>query len=130
MVFTRLSPQLSVNTDMPWGFFCGQCRSNSTPVMYIHVYWFLVNAYESSGSVFSSRKTTTRGKAITVECLNEGHTLCGSIVSFVRRLSSLGGPKCFRTIGRKYIGDSSWVLCREDVLIWGVHYQILYMMPI
>ena len=38
-------------------------------------------------------------------------------LSFVRRLSCLGDPKCTETIGRKYLGTSSCVLCREIVLI-------------
>ena len=29
----------------------------------------------------------------------------------------MGGPKCIGTIGRKYFGTSSCVLCRETVLI-------------
>ena len=32
---------------------------------------------------------------------------------FVRRLSSLGGSKCIKTIGRNYFGTSNHVLCRE-----------------
>ena len=52
----------------------------------------------------------------TVESLNKGHF--GTIfLFFVKRLPSLGGPKCIGTIGRKYLGTSSCVLCREIVLI-------------
>ena len=53
---------------------------------------------------------------VTMESLNKGHF--GTVfLSLVRRSSSLGGPKCIGTIGRKYFGTSSCVLCREIALI-------------
>ena len=45
---------------------------------------------------------------------------------FVEKLSSLGGSKCIRTIGKTYFGTSSLVLCREDYcvsLLGRVHYR-------
>ena len=50
-------------------------------------------------------------KGDTVEPLNKGHF--GTALFFVRRLSSLEGAKCIKTIGRMYFGTSSCVLCRE-----------------
>ena len=41
------------------------------------------------------------------------NTLGELFLSFVRRLSSLGGAKCTRTIGRKYFVTSSHVFCRD-----------------
>ena len=38
-------------------------------------------------------------------------------MSFVRRLSSLGGSKCIEIIGKEYFGTSRCVLCREVVLV-------------
>ena len=53
-------------------------------------------------------------------------------LSFVRRLSSLGGSKCIRTIGKTYFGTSSLVLCREVYgtvsLLGRVHYQRFHCM--
>ena len=55
-------------------------------------------------------------KLYTVESPNKGHF--GTVfLSFVRRLSSLGGSKCIGSIGRNYLGTSSCVLCREVVLV-------------
>ena len=50
-----------------------------------------------------------------MESPNKGHF--GTVfLSFVRRLSSLGGPKCIGTIGSRYLGTHSCVLCREIIL--------------
>ena len=51
-----------------------------------------------------------------IETPNKGHS--GTVfLSFVRRLSSLGGPKCIGIIGIKYFGTSNCVLYREIVPI-------------
>ena len=44
-------------------------------------------------------------------------TLGEPLLSFVRRLSSLGESKYIGTIGRKCFWTSSCVLCREGVVI-------------
>ena len=48
----------------------------------------------------------------TVEPLNKGH-IGTALFVLVRRLSSLRGLKCIRTIERAYFGTASLGLCRE-----------------
>ena len=51
-----------------------------------------------------------------IKPLNKGHVgdnINSAVLSFVERLSSFGGSKCIRAIGRTMFGTSAYVLCRE-----------------
>ena len=68
--------------------------------------------------------------SITVEPPNKGHVgdnINSAVLSFVERLSSFGGSKCIRAIGKTIFGTSTCVLCREVYYIVSlsrrVHYQ-------
>ena len=53
----------------------------------------------------------------SVEPSNKGHVgtiiINSAVFSFVERLSSFGGSKCIKTIGKAVFGTSTCVLCRE-----------------
>ena len=63
---------------------------------------------------------------------NKGHfgdNINSDVLFFVERLSSFGGLKCIRTIGKQIFGTLACVLCREvyyivsTSLYWRVHYR-------
>ena len=68
--------------------------------------------------------TVQQASACTVEPPNKRDNINSAVVSFVERLSSFGGSKCSRTMGKQF-GTLTCVLCREVYYIvslrWRVH---------
>ena len=60
-----------------------------------------------------------QGERYTVECPNEGHTLWDRLLFILRRLSSLGGPKCIRTIRRNILGAQAMSFVERMSLFGG-----------
>ena len=66
------------------------------------------------------RGLLTRYIQYTVEPPNKGHigdNINSAVVSFVEKLSSFGGSKCIRTIGKQVFGTLNCVLCIERSII-------------
>ena len=57
-----------------------------------------------------------------MESLNTGH-FRESLLSFVKRLSSLGGSKCIGTVGRISMGPQAVSFAERVSLFQGVHNQ-------
>ena len=49
-----------------------------------------------------------------------GDNINPAVVSFVERLSSFGGSKCIRTIGKQIFVTLPCVLCREVYILYSV----------
>ena len=107
-------------TSLPW---CG-ARNLNLSLGVVHATYISPLVWctqpKQYGSVACQWLCTTTGQkhtyVHTVESQNKGH-FGTAFLSFVRRLSSLGGPKCIGSIGRKYLGTSSCILSKEIVLI-------------
>ena len=56
--------------------------------------------------------------SITVKLLNIKNTFGQLHLFFVRRLSSLGGSECIRTIGKNYFETTSCVLCEKFIVLF------------
>ena len=71
---------------------------------------------------------------IRIKDMHVGDNIISAVVSFVERLSSFGGSKCIRTIGKQIFGTLNCVLCREVYytvsLSRRVHYQRFHCMYI
>ena len=77
--------------------------------MYIRTYMYIVDcALQLKCSVY----VCTRTHCLAVESPNIGHFRAAPLLSFVRRLSTLGGPKSTETIGRTLeFGVETFKLC-------------------